>query len=56
LPGYPTAGGGEQDGGEHEGDELELVIVGGAAGAAGEQVGQEVDGPAQSRAGCVSAP
>ena len=34
LLSYPSAGGGEQDGGEHEGDEFELVIVGGAAGAA----------------------
>src|SRR6516164_11182689 len=46
LFGYPSAGGGEQDGGEHEGDEFELVIVGGAAGAAGEQAGQEIDAPA----------
>jgi hypothetical protein len=35
LFGYPSAGGGEQDGGEHERDEFELVIVGGAAGADG---------------------
>jgi len=41
LFGYPSAGGGEQDGGEHEGDEFELVIVDGAAGTAGEQAGQE---------------
>src|SRR5215469_4704711 len=46
LLGYPSAGGGKQYGGEHEGDELELVIVGGAAGAVGEQLGQEVDSPA----------
>ncbi len=44
--GCPALGGGEQNGDERGRGELDLIVVGGSPGAAGQQAGDQADGSA----------